>query len=93
MNNHIEEDLSNYFAESGLKNIQTFNANEVYKKGQDNFISRVGIWSKVAVSTQMVEEGYISNDDRLKAIEDYDNWVNNEAESMTMVLREVRGSL
>jgi ubiquinone/menaquinone biosynthesis C-methylase UbiE len=93
MNNHIAEDLSNYFAESGLKNIQTFNADEVYTKGQDNFISRVGIWSKVAVSTQMVEEGYISNDDRLKAIEDYDNWVNNEAESMTMVLREVRGSL
>jgi ubiquinone/menaquinone biosynthesis C-methylase UbiE len=93
MNNHIAEDLSNYFAESGLKNIQTFNADEVYTKGQDNFIPRVGIWSKVAVSTQMVEEGYISNDDRLKAIEDYDNWVNNEAESMTMVLREVRGSL
>ena len=93
MNNHIAEDLSNYFAEAGLKNIHVFKADEVYTKGQDNFISRIGIWSKVAVSTQMVEEGYISNDDRLKAIEDYDNWVNNKAESMTMVLKEVRGSV
>jgi len=93
MNNHIAEDLSSYFAEAGLKNIQAFHADEVYTKGQDNFISRVEIWSKVAVSTQMVDEGYISNDDRLKAIEDYDNWVNNEAETMTMVLKEVRGSV
>ena len=93
MNNHIAEDLSSYFAEAGLKNVEVFNANEVYTKGEDNFIPRVGIWSKVAVSTQMVEEGYISNDDRLKAIEDYNYWVNNEAESMTMVLKEVRGSI
>ena len=93
MNNHIAEDLSSYFAEAGLKNIEVFKSDEVYTKGQDNFIPRVGIWSKVAASTQMVEEGYISNDDRLKAIEDYDNWVNNEAESMSMILKEVRGSV
>jgi len=93
MNNHIAEDLPDYFIEAGLKNIQVFNSDEVYKKGEENFISRVGIWSKVAGSTQMVKEGYISNDDRLKAIEDYDNWVNNDAESMTMVLKQVRGTI
>jgi len=93
MNNHIAEDLSGYFAEAGLKDIQAFNSDEVYTKGENNFISRVGIWSKVAGSTQMVEEGYICNEDRLKAIEDYDNWVNNGAESMTMVLKEIRGTV
>jgi ubiquinone/menaquinone biosynthesis C-methylase UbiE len=92
MNNHIAEDLPDYFAEAGFKNIRIFNSDEVYTKSENNFISRVGIWSKVAGSAQMVEEGYISNEDRLKAIEDYDNWINNDAECMTMVLKEVRGT-
>jgi len=93
MNNHIAEDLPGYFADAGLKHIEMFSADEVYIKGEGNFVSRVGIWSKVAASTQMVDEGYIANDDRLKAIADYDNWVNNEAQSMTMVLKEVRGTV
>jgi hypothetical protein len=39
----------------------------------------------------MVDEGYIDNDLRLRAIEEYNNWVDNEAISMTMILNEVRG--
>ena len=93
MNNHIAEDLPEYFEEAGFTAIETYNADEVYLKGQDNFVSKAGIWSKVAASTQMVDEGYISNGDRLTAIDEYDAWVKKEAEGMTMVLREVRGSL
>ena len=39
----------------------------------------------------MVEEGYLDNDLRLKAIEEYNEWVDNKAISMTMKLNEVRG--
>ena len=39
----------------------------------------------------MVIEGCIDNDLRLKAIEDYNDWVQNAAISMTMKLTEVRG--
>jgi ubiquinone/menaquinone biosynthesis C-methylase UbiE len=92
MNNHIAEDLPGYFEEAGFSNIETYDADEIYVKGQDNFLSKIGIWAKVASSTQMVDEGYISNDDRLQAIEDYNKWIETDAESMTMVLKEVRGT-
>ncbi|QHS54230.1 methyltransferase domain-containing protein [Mucilaginibacter sp. 14171R-50] len=91
MNNHIAEDLPGYFTEAGLSDVEVLEANEVYKKGAPNFIPKIGIWSSVAKSTQMVEEGYITDDDRLKAIEDYDNWITSDAQLMVMKLKEVRG--
>jgi ubiquinone/menaquinone biosynthesis C-methylase UbiE len=93
MNNHIAEDLPEYFTEAGFTKIEIFNADELYVKGQDDFVARVGIWSKVASSTQMVDEGYITDDDRLQAIADYNKWIATDAQSMTMKLKEVRGSI
>ena len=91
MNNHIAADLPGYFEEAGLNNIEALQANEVYKRGEPNFEKKVGIWSSVAQMTQMVDEGYISNDDRLKAIEEYDEWIKTDAQLMIMKLVEVRG--
>ncbi|AMR31782.1 methyltransferase [Mucilaginibacter sp. PAMC 26640] len=91
MNNHIAEDLPAYFSEAGLSHMEVLNANEVYSKGNANFEHKIGIWSSVAQMTQMVDEGYISNEDRLQAIEEYDNWIKTDAEQMTMKLKEVRG--
>ena len=91
MNNHIAEDLADYLKETGFTDIEIVNSDEVYTKGDDNFIAKIGIWAKVAGSAQMVEEGYLDNNDRLKAIEEYNHWVETDAESMTMKLKEVRG--
>jgi len=91
MNNRIAEDLPLLFAEAGLSDIQVFEANEVYRSGNDNFKAKLGIWSKVAASTQMVEEGYLKEEDRLQSISDYNNWIETEARQMTMKLKEVRG--
>lgn len=93
MNNHICEDLAHYFKEAGFKSIKSFNSDETYKKGDANFLVRVGIWSKVAELKQVVDEGYISEELRLKAIEDYDQWTILEAKRMTMKLKEVRGKI
>ena len=41
----------------------------------------------------MVSEGYLDNNLRLKAIKEYNEWVENKAISMTMKLNEVRGTL
>lgn len=41
----------------------------------------------------MVAEGYLNNELRLKAIEEYDNWIETLAISMTMKLTEVRGKV
>jgi SAM-dependent methyltransferase len=91
MNNHIAEDLPGYFTEAGLTSVEVLEANEVYKKGDANFLKKIGIWSSVAQSTQMVDEGYISNEDRLQAIEEYNNWIETDAELMIMKLNEIRG--
>ena len=91
MNNQVAADLASYMEEAGLSAIEVLNADEVYKKGEPDFQSKIGIWSQVARSTQMVEEGYLDENDRLKAIEEYEIWIESEAQSMTMKLNEVRG--
>ena len=93
MNNHIAEDLPDYMEEVGLRSIEVFNSDEVYKKGDENFLSKIGIWSKVAGSNQMVEEGYLDEPDRLQAIEEYNRWIATDAEMMVMKLKEVRGKI
>ncbi len=93
MNNGIADDLPNLMKEIGMESIETINSDEHYKKHRIDFKSKVGIWSKVADSVQMVEEGYVDNDLRLKAIEEYNEWIENKAISMTMKLNEVRGTM
>jgi len=92
MNNRIADDLAGYFDEVNFESIEIFNSDEVYSRSDDNFIERIGIWSKVAGLKQIVEEGYISENLRLKAIEEYDQWVKTDAKKMIMKLNEVRGT-
>ena len=93
MNNKIAEDLPQLLKEVGFHSIEKINSDENYNREDSDYKSKIGIWSKVAGSTQMVDEGYLDNDLRLKAIEEYDNWIENSALSMTMKLNEVRGKL
>jgi SAM-dependent methyltransferase len=93
LNNRIAEDLPACFADTGLHSIETFGAEEGYKRGDGNFIERAGIWSKVAELKQIVDEGYLSEEARLKAIEEYNEWVENDAQCMIMKLKEVRGRI
>ncbi|MEN2414275.1 methyltransferase domain-containing protein [Flavobacterium mesophilum] len=93
MNNRIAEDLPNLLEEVGFHSVEKINSDEFYTKEREDYKSKIGIWSKVAGSSQMVEEGYLDNNLRLKAIEEYDHWVETEAVSMTMKLNEVRGKI
>jgi ubiquinone/menaquinone biosynthesis C-methylase UbiE len=91
MNNQVGDDLPQLFQEAGFKSIQKFNSDEHYTRGEDNFVFRTGIWSKVAAMKQIADEGYISDSERLQAIEEYDEWVNTAAQTMTVKLNETRG--
>ena len=93
MNNRIAEDLSNLLEEAGFNSVEKINSDEFYNEDRTDYKSKIGIWSKVAGSLQMVDEGYLENDLRLKAIEEYNHWVETEAISMTMKLNEVRGKI
>lgn len=93
MNNGIADDLPDLLKEIGMCFIEKINSDKHYEKQRSDFVSKVGIWSKVAGSMQMVEEGYLDNSLRLRAIEEYNDWVENYAISMTMKLNEVRGKM
>lgn len=93
MNNGIADDLPELMKEVGLVDIVKINSDEQYEKHRVDFESKVGIWSKVAGSKQMVEEGYIEDSLRLRAIKEYDSWLEHSAISMTMKLNEVRGKI
>ncbi|MDH5604206.1 MAG: class I SAM-dependent methyltransferase [Cyclobacteriaceae bacterium] len=91
MKNGIADDLGELLHRAGYHSIETINANEHYEQKNHDFRSKAGIWSDVAASRQMVQEGYLDDDLRLKAIEDYDHWVDTIGLSMTMKLNDVRG--
>ena len=93
MNNQIAVDLPQLLKEVGFHSIEKINSDEIYTKGNSNFKSKLGIWSKVAGSTQIVEEHYLDNALRLQAIEEYNHWIESSALSMTMKLNEVRGKV
>jgi ubiquinone/menaquinone biosynthesis C-methylase UbiE len=95
MDNRIAENLPAYLHEDGLHSIEVLGADEFYERAAENFVSKADIWSKVAASRgkQMVQDGYITEEERLKTIKEYDKWVHTEAQSMTMKLSEVRGRL
>lgn len=93
MNNRIGYDLEEILEEHGFSQIEVFNADEHYERNNPLHLDKIKIWSKVANSTQMVEEGYLNDQERLDAIQDYNNWADHEAVSMTMKLREVRAIL
>jgi SAM-dependent methyltransferase len=93
MNNRIAEDLPKLLEEAGFHAIEKINSDELYNDERADYKSKIGIWSKVAGSLQMVEEGYLDNELRLKAIEEYNHWIATEAISMTMKLNEVRGKI
>jgi ubiquinone/menaquinone biosynthesis C-methylase UbiE len=91
MNNRIADDLHRYFSDAGLISIVVLPADEVYVKSQPDFLERAGIWCKVAELKQIVDEGFVAEDLRLKAIADYTHWLHNHATTIVMKLKEVRG--
>lgn len=93
MNNRIGFDLMEIFEEHGFDQVEVFNSDEHYERHFPGHLENLKIWSKVAGSKQLVDEGYISDEDRLKAIAEYDYWAENDAISMTLKLREVRAVL
>lgn len=93
MNNRIGFDMMDILEEHGFSQVEIFNADETYVRDNPLHIDKLKIWSNVASSKQMVQEGYISEQERLDAIHDYNEWVDHSAQSMTMKLREIRAIL
>ena len=93
MSNTIANQLPQYFETAGLAQINSLNASQKYIRGEADFVFKAGIWADVAASrgNQLVKDGYLDENLRLRAIEEYKNWVDSEAQSMKMKLMDVRG--
>lgn len=93
MNNRIGKEMPDMLNAKGFTNIEVLNADEHYEISNPRDADKIKIWSKVARSSQTSDEGYISNEDREQAIEDYNYWADNIAQTMTMNLYETRATL
>lgn len=95
MDNRISVHLPDLFSKAGFHSIVSHPADEVYRKGAANFADKLGIWSVVATSRgqQMVESGYVTDEERLTAIREYNEWIGQRAEVMIMKLTDVRGKI
>lgn len=95
LNNAIAGDLPSFFENADLQHIEIIPSNEVYNKGEENFLHKAGIWIEVAknVGEKMVGAGFVTEALRLKAIAEHQHWIETEAEQMIMKLNEVRGVL
>lgn len=62
---------------------------EYSERGMEGFDTHISLWKKVAETrgNQLVADGYITEEDRLQAIEEYGTWAKEEAKSMRLYLK------
>lgn len=93
MDNAIVDHLEEMFKNSGLRGVSSGDYSEVSVRGQQNFIEDISLWAKVAEvrGPQLVRDRYITEHERRQAIDDYQLWMNEEAQYMKLYLRAVTG--
>ena len=91
--NEITDNLPKIYESLGLKEIKIIPQHETSLRGEDDFIATTRIWNVVAETRgkQVVQDGFCTEDLRLKAIEEYDEWIEKKAQSMTLYLLAVEG--
>lgn len=95
MDNQMADHLPLLFQQAGFSQIQVQEANESCGRGEAGFADKAAIWSAVARlrGPQMVQSGFITETERLQAIDDYDAWLKEGALSMTMKLKDIQAVL
>ena len=91
--NGIADRLVHLFREAGFTQISTQSCHEISLAGSPEFKATAGIWTKVAASrgVQLVNDGYVTEAERLAAMEDYGQWVAGTGKSMQLYLLAVSG--
>ncbi|TDQ42822.1 methyltransferase domain-containing protein [Aureibacillus halotolerans] len=95
MDNAIADHLPDMFAAAGLHAIDVSVQDEVAHRGDAHFEASVRTWQGVAASRghQLVNDGFLIEDERALAEREYGEWVDTSAQEMRMVLRAVEGTL
>lgn len=93
MDNEIADKLDSMFHDAGLRDVTSADYSEVSIHGQSTFAEDLALWIKVAEARgpQLVADQYITETDRIAAIDDYRKWLNEDARFMQLYLRAVTG--
>jgi ubiquinone/menaquinone biosynthesis C-methylase UbiE len=93
MNNRIADELSGMLTALGIKEIKISNQFEITKRTDPDFEHRIDLWASVAETRgkQIVNDGFLKEDERIQATADFREWVKNSAESQTLYLLCVYG--
>ncbi|WP_226671091.1 methyltransferase domain-containing protein [Metabacillus litoralis] len=93
MDNTIADKLSGMFNEIGLEEVTISSQHEKTNREDKDFQTHMSIWSGVALTRgkQMVDEGFIKEEQRKMAEHDYRAWIEAEAKSQFMYLLAVEG--
>lgn len=91
--NAIADHLSGLMHQLGFSDVRIEPRFELSKRSDTDFAQTSRLWSEVAElrGPQLVQAGYITEEQRLEAIADYDNWIATVGESMTVYLLAVEG--
>ncbi|GAB3995899.1 hypothetical protein GCM10028807_37260 [Spirosoma daeguense] len=91
--NAIADQLSDLMQQLGLENVRVETQHEISLRHDATFATSSRLWSEVAElrGPQLVKDGYVTESQRIQAIADYDQWIANSGESMTVYLLAVEG--
>ena len=95
MDNEIGDHMAELLTMQNMRIIGVDDQSEHSERGKPGFETHIGIWSQVARlrGKQLVEDEYITEQERLSAIADYAHWAEKEAQSMTLYLKATHASL
>lgn len=93
--NRIADNLPEMFHAAGFTSVNAEPHMERTQKSDAHFISKAGIWAEVAETRghQLVKDGYVSEAERLAAIDAYRAWLQGEGETMQLYLLAVEARI
>jgi SAM-dependent methyltransferase len=93
MLNDIADHLPGYFREAGLQDISVSDQSELTCRTDADYLARMGIWAKVAETRglQLVADDYVTEAERLLAVQEYKEWMETDGDQMEMYIRSTDG--
>ncbi|WP_143310550.1 class I SAM-dependent methyltransferase [Chitinophaga vietnamensis] len=86
MDNAIGDHVADLFHRLHASTVTVTPQHEYVEKGMPGFETHIGIWQKVAETrgVQLVQDGYITEEERQAAIAAYAQWIRDTAQSMRL---------
>lgn len=93
--NEIADNLRSIFSGCGFRNIDVEEQFETTEHGDPHFEQKIGIWKDVAETRghQLVKDSYITEKQRLAAINEYEAWIKHDAGWMKLYLLATEAKL